>query len=240
MSYMLLTSRDGVLVAITGTVPICTKLGLGRQLFVQNSTLMNFMKIRRTFYPLTITSQTDGHRLHTRLSFFFSFFFLFSFFLLRTERLTVLYLRLRVMCSHVPSYQCGGRVPVTPHAEVTPHCIQPFVAMHVRILPAACLFVAFFSFVTICILFHRLLSWVRIPYCFVGESSCEVCVASNPGPMFKRKNWAYGSVCLWTQYCRDLPYQGCWTGMNHWCRLKHKLAAVVKLLIFIDIWGSVL
>ena len=183
--------------------------------------------------------RTDIVFTHGFLSFFLSFFF-FLFFLLRTERLTVLYLRLRVMCSHVPSYQCGGRVPVTPHAEVTPHCIQPFVAMHVRILPAACLFVAFFSFVTICILFHRLLSWVRIPYCFVGESSCEVCVASNPGPMFKRKNWAYGSVCLWTQYCRDLPYQGCWTGMNHWCRLKHKLAAVVKLLIFIDIWGSVL
>jgi len=117
---------------------------------------------------------TDRPTSSSHTAFFLSF-------LLRKERLTFLYLRLRVMCS-------DGRAPVTPHAEVAPHRVQPFVAMYVRILPAACLFVGFFSFVTICIPFHRLLSWVRIPYCFVGESSCEVCVASNPVPMFKRKN----------------------------------------------------
>jgi hypothetical protein len=117
---MLLTSRDGVLVTIRGSVggtaPICTKLGLGLQLFVKNSTpLMNFMKIRRTFYSLTVTSPTDGQTSSSHTAFFLSFFLS-----LRKERLTALYLRLRVMCSGVPSYQYGCRVPVTPHAEVAP------------------------------------------------------------------------------------------------------------------------
>jgi len=136
-----------------------------------------------THFLLADNYVTDGRTSSSSYGFIYLFLFL-----LRKECLTVLYLRLRVMCSDVPSYQYGGRVPVTPHAIVAPHCVQPFVAMHVRILPAACLFAAFFSFVTICIPFHRLLSWVRIPYCFVGESSCEVGVASNPVPMFKRKN----------------------------------------------------
>jgi hypothetical protein len=115
---------------VRGTAPICTKFGLGLQLFVKNSTpRMKFMKIRCTFL-LADNYVTDRPTSSSHTAFFLSF-------LLRKERLTFLYLRLRVMCSE-------GCEPVTLHTEVAPHRVQPFVAMYVRILPAACLFVCGF------------------------------------------------------------------------------------------------
>jgi len=66
-----------------------------------------------THFVLADNYVTDGRTSSSHTAFFF-------FFLLRKECQTVLYLRLRVMCSDVPSYQYGRRVPVTPHAVVAP------------------------------------------------------------------------------------------------------------------------